>query len=156
MSGHLQHRPTYTSVASDGTTKVRKRPRPWKARYRGPDGREHSKSFRIKIDAERWLRPELAKADQGQWIDPSAGAVIFGAWAEEWLGSLDVKPKTAVGYQELLDSRILPTFGSTELRNISSASLRHWISDMNAEGLSASRRRGGSCEPRWRWPSSRA
>lgn len=139
MSGHIQHRPTYLATSRDGTRQERKRPRPWKARYRGPDGREHARSFRLKVEAERWLRGELGKADRGQWVDPAAGAVTFGAWAEEWLGSLDVKPKTAAGYSELLGSRILPRFASTELRQISPTTIRHWIAEMNAAGLSASR-----------------
>ncbi|MGF1667350.1 MAG: tyrosine-type recombinase/integrase [Acidimicrobiia bacterium] len=139
MSGHIQHRPTYTTTSQDGTRQERKRPRPWKARYRGPDGREHTRSFRLKVEAERWLRDELGKADRGQWVDPAAGAVAFGDWSEEWLGSLDVKPKTAAGYRELLDSRILPIFGPVELRQITPVTIRHWIAEMSADGLSASR-----------------
>jgi integrase len=136
LSGHIQHRPTYRPTGSD---EPRRRPRPWKARYRGPDGREHSKSFRLKVEAERWLRNELGKADQGNWIDPAAGAVTFGVWVEEWLSGLNVKPKTEAGYRELLDSRILPTFGSIELRHITPTALRRWISVMSSDGLSASR-----------------
>ena len=31
------------------------RPKPWRARYWGPDGRQHSRSFTRKADAQRWL-----------------------------------------------------------------------------------------------------
>ena len=31
------------------------RPKPYRARYWGPDGRLHSRSFARKDDAERWL-----------------------------------------------------------------------------------------------------
>lgn len=115
------------------------RPAPWRAGYRGPDGREHSKSFRRKVDAERWLRDELHKQDRGLWVDPSAGAVGFGEYAEEWFRGLALKPKTVAGYRSLLDSRILPTLGSVELRRITPDLLRSWIADMAQEGLSASR-----------------
>ena len=47
------------------------RPTPWRAGYRGPDGREHSKAFGRKVDAERWLRDELQKQDRGLWVDPT-------------------------------------------------------------------------------------
>ena len=115
------------------------RPAPWRAGYRGPDGREHSKSFGRKVDAERWLRDELQKQDRGLWVDPSAGAVGLGAYAEEWFRGLVLKPKTVAGYRSLLDSRILPTLGSVELRRITPDLLRSWIAEMAAEGLSASR-----------------
>ena len=49
------------------------RPNPWLARYRGPDGRQHSKTFRRKVDAERWLRTEELRGDRGEWVDPTAG-----------------------------------------------------------------------------------
>ncbi len=38
------------------------RPKPWRARYRAPDGRKMSKSFRRKADAEKWLLLE-----EGDW-----------------------------------------------------------------------------------------
>jgi hypothetical protein len=49
------------------------RPNPWLARYRGPDGRQHFKTFRRKVDAERWLRTEELRGDRGEWVDPTAG-----------------------------------------------------------------------------------
>src|SRR5919106_5575849 len=95
------------------------RPKPWRARYRAPDGRQLSRSFKRKIDAEKWLRAEEGKADRGEWIDPSAGAITYGEWSNHWIGSLHgIAPKTRAGYESLLRSRVLPTFANTELRNI--------------------------------------
>lgn len=125
MNGSIQHR--------EG------RPSPWRARYRGPDGRQHSKSFGRKVDAERWLRAQLAKVDRGEWLDPSAGLVTFAEWADEWLPGLDLKPKTRAGYESLLRSRVLPHFGTTPLAKIAPADLRRWVAGMVDEGLSASR-----------------
>ncbi len=48
--------------------------------YRGSDGRERSKIFDRKTDAERWARAELAKIDRGDWTDPRlAGKVKIHA-----------------------------------------------------------------------------
>jgi integrase len=91
------------------------------------------------VDAERWLRDELQKQDRGLWVDPSAGAVRFDEYAEEWFRGLVLKPKTIAGYRSLLDSRILPTLGSVELRRINPDFLRAWVAAMAADGLSASR-----------------
>jgi integrase len=115
------------------------RPTPWRAGYRGPDGREHSRAFGRKVDAERWLRDELQKQDRGLWVDPSAGAVRLEEYAEDWFQGLVLKPKTIAGYRSLLDSRILPTLGSVELRRINPDLLRAWVAAMVADGLSASR-----------------
>lgn len=115
------------------------RPKPWRARYRGPDGRERSKTFRRRIDAERWLRDELGKADRGVWVDPSAGEVTFGEWTVGWLRGLTLKPKTRAGYESLLRSRVLPRFGSLPLAKITRAEVRAWQTEMLEEGLSPAR-----------------
>jgi integrase len=116
------------------------RPRPWLVRYRGPDGRQHSKTFRRKVDAERWLRNEEARLDRGEWVDPSAGTVRFNEWASDWLAGLHgIGPKTHAGYESLLRSRILPTFGDVELRRISTPEVRAWVAAMADGGLSPAR-----------------
>jgi integrase len=116
------------------------RPKPWRARYDGPDGREHSRSFRRKVDAEQWLRVQLGAMDQGTWSDPRAGALTIGEWAEHWLQGLhSIGPKTRLGYESLLKSRILPAFGAWKLRAIGPADVRRWQAEMLADGLSSAR-----------------
>jgi integrase len=112
------------------------RPKPWLARYRGPDGRQHSKTFRRKVDAERWLRIEESGADRGEWVDPSAGQIKFSQWAETWLSSLDLKPATKANYVSNLNSRVLPVFGNTQLAKISPAMVRLWQTRLRDDGLS--------------------
>lgn len=126
MNGSIDHRPD--------------RPKPWRARYVGPDGKQKSKSHRTKADAQRWLRDQIAKMDRGVWVDPAGGSTRYSDHAQHWVdGLVGLKPKTRHGYQGLLDSRVLPTFGNHELRRITPAGVRIWISSMNDEGLSPSR-----------------
>ena len=57
----------------------------WRARYRGPDRRERSKTFDRKPDAERWLTSQLRASDTGDWADPTLGRLTFGHFAEQWI-----------------------------------------------------------------------
>ncbi|HZD23352.1 MAG TPA: hypothetical protein VE569_08125 [Acidimicrobiia bacterium] len=109
------------------------------ARYIGPDGREHSKAFDRKVDAEHWLREHESRIDRGLWLDPAAGRVTLEEYASAWIAGKIVKPKTMEGYKSLLWSRILPEFGSVELRQITRDSVRSWVAQMTNDGLSASR-----------------
>jgi integrase len=113
------------------------RPSPWRARYLGTDGRQRSKSFERKVDAERWLRDELAKIDRGLWVDPSAGDISFAEWSDGWLAGLDLKPSTRANYESNLRSRIMPRFGAVPLSRITPAVVRSWVTDLRASGLSA-------------------
>ena len=71
--------------------------------------------------------------------DGSAG-VRLDAWSKEWLGfSVHLKPKTQIGYESLLRTRILPVFGACELVAIDGLAIRRWVAEMHANGLSASR-----------------
>jgi integrase len=116
------------------------RPRSWQARFIAPDGREHSKTFLRKGDAQEWLRHQMTLADRGELPTRNEPKIPFGVWAGSWLdGLVDLKPKTRYGYQGLLTSRILPTFGRVQLRNVTPARIRSWVREMEAAGLSPSR-----------------
>lgn len=126
MAGSVQHRAD--------------RPSPWRARYMGADGREHSKSFVLKQDAERWLRSQLSALDRGLWVDPSAGTITFGEWSAVWLeGLAGLKPKTKATYTEVMRNIVVPTFGDMEIRHINPSRVREWIAGLSARGLSPSR-----------------
>ena len=103
----------------------------WRVRYRDPEGRERSQSFERKTDASRFKSEQEAKMHRGEWLDPNAGKISFGEWSARWLSGLhSIKPKTLTGYESLLRVRVLPTFGSTELRRITPAMVREWQTAM--------------------------
>jgi hypothetical protein len=55
------------------------------ARDRDPSGRQRNKTFKRKIDAERYLTSiENAKLT-GQYVDPARSRVTVGAWADLWI-----------------------------------------------------------------------
>jgi hypothetical protein len=60
------------------------RPKPYRARYWGPDGRLHSRSFARKDDAQRWLTSEEASKLRDAWVDPRGSRKRFDDWASEW------------------------------------------------------------------------
>lgn len=112
----------------------------WRARYRGPDGRERSRTFDRKADAEQFLAQTESDKARGAWIDPSRAEVRFGEWSERWMTTAThLKPKTVAGYESLLRSRILPTFSRAPIGAIRPTDVRDWVAGMQADGLSASR-----------------
>lgn len=111
----------------------------WRARYRSPDGRERSKSFTRRTDAEQFLAQVEVDKSRGAWIDPSRAQLPFAEWAERWLGTTThLKPKTRAGYESMLRARLLPTFGRAPIGEIRPIDVREWLSAMQARGLSAS------------------
>jgi excisionase family DNA binding protein len=62
------------------------RPR-WRARWRDPAGRERSKSFARKVDAEQFLLGIEDAKLRGAYVDPAAGRVGFTEQAERWFAT---------------------------------------------------------------------
>src|SRR4029079_13965317 len=56
-------------------------------RYRDADGKEHSRHFARKVDAQRWLDEVTATVVTGMYVDPKAGRVTFREYAELWRGA---------------------------------------------------------------------
>jgi integrase len=112
----------------------------WQVRYIDPAGRERSKTFRRKVDAEKYLIHIEAQKQRAEWINPELSATPFGEWAARWLATRShLKPKTRAGYESLFRAWVLPAFGNTRLDRIEPMAVEAWIVDMGRAGLSASR-----------------
>jgi site-specific recombinase XerC len=115
------------------------RPKPWRVRYRDPTGRERSKSFTRKADADRFMATVQADLIRGAWTDPRLSQTTLTEWAERWLRTKShLKPKTLAGYQSNLDVHVLPAFGRYQLRHIDRMAVEEWIADLHAAGLGPS------------------
>ncbi|MGN6607171.1 MAG: tyrosine-type recombinase/integrase [Jatrophihabitans sp.] len=122
---------------------IAKRPNgSWRARYRDPDGQEVTRHFARRVDAQHWLDDITSALQTGTYVDPKAGRITVGEWAQLWLDSkVDLKPSTRRDYESLLQAHILPTWGATPLNRLKHEDVTIWMASMTARGLSASRAR---------------
>lgn len=115
------------------------RPRTWRVRYRDPSGRERSKGFVRKADAERFLHSVESDMVRGEWTDPRQGRITFGDWSTKVeAGRVNVAASTRANYQSILQSLVLPTFRSTPVGAIEPGAIREWVAGLIDEGYSAS------------------
>ena len=108
----------------------------WDVRYRGSDRRQVKKSFKRKVDAQRFAN--LAEADvlRGDWIDPRRSRETFGHWAQHWLATTaHLQPKTRSGYESILSKHLMPTFGDVPLSAIDHPRVLAYLSELAADGL---------------------
>lgn len=99
----------------------------WRARWRTPDGASRTKTFKRKLDAERFLTHVESSKLAGHYLDPAAGRVTFGAFAERWLASQTFDPSTHEAVASRLRVHILPTFGQVQLGQIRPSSVQAWL-----------------------------
>ncbi len=99
----------------------------WRARYRDPNGRELSRTFERKADAERFLALTEADKAQGAWIDPAAGRTPFGSFARQWQQSQVHRGTTADQVDSNLRNHILPSFEHCALAAVRPSDVQAWV-----------------------------
>jgi hypothetical protein len=123
----------------------RRGPGRWRARYRGPDGRERNRTFERRHDAERWLADVQDQIRWRKWLDPARSAVRLEVWAEQWLPSRsDLRPSSQARLESVVRQHVLPAFGKRPLDTIQNSEVRAWVGRMTADGMSATSARQGS------------
>src|SRR5260370_17983157 len=89
--------------------------RRWRARYTDPDGKERSKSFDKKVDADRFLSEGEQSKLEGSYLDADAGRVTLGSRVLLWLDSLTCDPTTRHHIELRVQRHILPALGHRRL-----------------------------------------
>jgi integrase len=113
---------------------VKRRGNAWQATFRGPDGRERTRTFPRKVDAENWAADERSKLMRGEWIDPRSGRVTVKAFADPWLARRqDLAVRTVELYRYLLDGHILPSLGGVPLAALTPSVVAAWHAKLATE-----------------------
>ena len=70
----------------------------WRARYRSPDGKGRSRTFRLKGQAEKFLVSIEHSKETGLYVDRRLGRTTVASWADTWIKAVGptLKPKTVV------------------------------------------------------------
>lgn len=112
-------------------------PGKWRARYTAPDGRERSRTFPRRVDADRFLAGVQTSISRGEWLDPARGSLRLEDWASEWLTTRgDLRATTRARLESVVRLHVLPAFGSRRLSSITNAEVRRWVTRMGESGMS--------------------
>lgn len=112
--------------------------RRWQARYRDLDGRQVSKTFRRKIDAQRWLDEVTADLVTGRYVDPRAGRVTLAEYGRGWLDAQTFDDVTRENTERRLRLHIIPELGGYELRALKPSTIQAWLRGRLEEGAPSS------------------
>lgn len=124
----------------------------WQAGYTGPDMQVHyaPSTFDTKDDAVAWLAAERRLLESPEhWLSPADRIAAAKAglpptlteYANGWLESRNLAPRTAALYRRLLDTRILPRLGELRLTTVTPTTVRSWYTE---QGPNAPTRRAHS------------
>jgi len=88
-------------------------------RLRTPDGRQLSKTFKTRRQAEAFHAEQRTDLARGTWLDSRRQSISFGAWALEWLGHDPSKrPTTLARDDSILRNHLLPVLATRSLGSV--------------------------------------
>jgi integrase len=104
----------------------------WRARYRTSDGRERSKHFKRKLDAERWVSSQVTDRARGVWVDDRRGRETFAAFVDTSFRQtmVGLEPSTRATNESYLRTHVLPAFGHMQLAAIDYAICQAWVNEL--------------------------
>lgn len=106
----------------------------YEVRLRGVDGKERSRTFRLRKEAERYERAQHTAIDQGLWVDPRSGRVTLATWTAEWQRTVvHLRPTTRRIYDANLRNHVLPELGEIELAKLTPSILRGWLAGLTTK-----------------------
>jgi integrase len=104
----------------------------YRVRYIAPDGKPHAKSFpdRAKREAEAFMVSIESDKLRGSYVDPSAGRMTFGEFAETWLRTHSFDESSRESTEIRVRKHLIPFFGTRQLSAIKPGLIREWDSGL--------------------------
>jgi integrase len=130
---------TKTVRGTDGTTRTVPSARHgvglrWRARYVDDEGRERTKAFTRKSDAQSWLDNEItAKLASGTYVAPEAGrltvAAVYASWSK---AQGHISAKTALTRRSAWSKYVAPQWGDMTVVELKTSAIRTWVAQLIA------------------------
>jgi integrase len=103
----------------------------WRACWRDPSGRQPSKTFATKREAAAHLADVESSQSRGTYVDPAAGRVRFGGYAQTWLAGRTYERTTTARDTSIIRTHLLPRWGTTPVARIDHSAIQQWISELS-------------------------
>lgn len=107
----------------------------WEVRWRDADGRQRSKRFQRKADAERHRAFLLADLARGEYVDPERGKVTVEDVARQWLATkVGIRVSTRSGYEYIVNADIVPALGRRSVASVRQSDVKAFIAKLEQDG----------------------
>ncbi|MGV9870134.1 tyrosine-type recombinase/integrase [Rhodococcus koreensis] len=104
----------------------------WRVRYVDDRGRELTKRFDRKVDAQQWLDIVVSSQVTGNYVDPVRGKITFASFYREWSSRQVWVPGTLQAMNLAADG---VTFGDVTMADLRPSHLETWVKAMQVKPL---------------------
>ncbi len=105
----------------------------WRAMWRDQEGRQRSKSFARKSDAQKHLATVEADMLRGTYIDPRAGQITLEEYAKHWMAEQEWRTSTRSLADSHLRNHIGPRLGNRPIAAITRTEIQGFVTSLSRE-----------------------
>lgn len=117
--------------------------KPWRARYKRPDGTWGSEpGFATKAAALKFGRDQEADVTAGRWRDPRGGDITLAEWWAVWFPAQDYAGSTWDAYDSYWRNHIEPWRGSAPIGSITATDVQNFRRDLRGKLAAATITKG--------------
>jgi integrase len=110
----------------------------WLAVWIGPNGKEQTRAFAKKVDADRYASSQETDAARGTYIDPKTARITVEQWADTWLTGYATRRKSTVRQAKVHLAQIKAEFGAVPLPAVRPSHVKSWTARLREQGLADS------------------
>lgn len=123
----------------EARTRKRDGRRVYEVRLRDANGREYSRTFVTKKEAEAFQAAERTARNRGSWVDPRLASVPLSNVAEQWLAANAAKrPGSLARDRSILDNHVLPTLGAKPVGSVTRGDVQRLVTGWTSSHAPAS------------------
>ncbi|MEU4287798.1 site-specific integrase [Kribbella sp. NPDC026596] len=112
--------------------------RRWLAVWHEADGRERTKAFERKTDADRHWPTQETDVSRGAYITPADAATTVDQWCDTWLAGYATRRTSTVRQAKTHVALIRKAFGALPLTGVRPSAVRSWCAQLKADGYEQS------------------
>ncbi|MEV4822552.1 tyrosine-type recombinase/integrase [Micromonospora sp. NPDC049274] len=101
-----------------------------RACWRDPAGKQKSKTFRTKKEANAFLAEVESALNRGTYVAPDAGRLHFAEYAEKWLANRNDEKATAARDASIMRNHVIPRWGTVPLAKVEHSAVQGWITSL--------------------------
>ena len=99
----------------------------YEARWRDSERKQRSRSFKRKVDAERFLRQIEGDLARGAYVDPAGARTLFAEYAAQWQAGQVHRERTQLLVDSHLRNHVLPAFGQRRIGEVRPSEVQSWV-----------------------------
>jgi integrase len=106
----------------------------WRGRYVDERGREHSKMFDRKNDAQEWLNSQTSAVVSGTHVAPRDAQMTVQEWCDDWIKGYAINRDSSARVARTQIRKIVAEFGDKQLSAVRPSHIKAWTAKLKKDG----------------------